>query len=269
MSNKFKKIDEHHKDIFEADPLVEFLSKEILIDENEELPEYISTTRPEDYEGASERIRVSLYSPLDMHFYDSERRHTGPTTTTFDGVEVPILEENIPGSSYWVLGERKYVSLPPGEEIRLELDGYDEGSFALILESGEERKVFSHLPVSEDTTGSLTITPDGIENVEVLTMDYNGDDTGGKYTAQVGGGYEEVEDTESDESIEPLPDSSESPQPASPPSSEPSSSSESLTDTSEASPTSDESSSTSPTSNESSSTIFHFERILISLRHFE
>jgi len=92
--------DRKHKNIFETSPVLDLLSDLLRNSEAGALPQYISTERPADYEDASPRIRVSLHSPLHLHFYDSEGRHTGPATTELDGVEVPYIEEGIPGSTY-------------------------------------------------------------------------------------------------------------------------------------------------------------------------
>jgi hypothetical protein len=101
------------------------------------LPEFINTTRPSDYKNAGSRLRMSLYSPLDIHLYDDAGNHTGPKTITIDGETKTILEEGIPNSYYYQFGERKYVGVSRGEHIQMKMDGYDSGTYTLKMEEVE------------------------------------------------------------------------------------------------------------------------------------
>ena len=89
----------------------------------------------------------------------------------------------------FIFGERKYASLPSGAEIRVELDGYAEGSYTLSFkeifkEETVSSAVFAHLPTSVQTTASLTIPEEGVRSIGVLEGDYNGEAEGGTYTAE-------------------------------------------------------------------------------------
>jgi pimeloyl-ACP methyl ester carboxylesterase len=178
-------IQREHKNLFEIDSLNQFLSS-IINDSysTEPLPEFIKTSRPADYEGAKPKLRMSLYSPLDIHLYDSAGRHTGPKKIMVDGQERTVFEENILNSYYYQFGERKYVGFSGGESIRMEMDGYGEGSYTLKLEEvkqaehGEEtvfHTTFNHLPVTSDTTVSLDIPETGLADMAPLEADIDGD----------------------------------------------------------------------------------------------
>ncbi|NCU41756.1 MAG: hypothetical protein EOM19_03470 [Candidatus Moranbacteria bacterium] len=185
--------DRSHKNLFEASPVLMFLTNTLQKLPDAELPEFIKTQRPDDFAEDSSRIRVSLYSPLDIHLYDTERRHTGISKVIYDGQEIPFIEENIPQSSYFQLGERKYLHFSGGEEYTLELAGYEEGTYSLILEEmdGEDiiaSKHFTHLPTSDKTTVSLTIPSSGIRTLDTIVSDYNGKEIGGEHIAYDGGG---------------------------------------------------------------------------------
>jgi parallel beta-helix repeat protein len=185
--NKENKNSKKHKNILEIGNLIEFFS-DIIKDENDDsLFSYIQQSRPEDYEDAPPRIRMSLYSPLDIHLYDNQGRHTGPMVVTDEaGNEAVTFEEAIPNSYYRQIGERKYVGFPGGEDIEVRLEGYAEGAFSLEMEevepteSGEEitgQTAFVNLPTSADTVVSLNIPVEGLSEVSPLQSDYDGDGT--------------------------------------------------------------------------------------------
>jgi len=134
---------------------------------------------------------MSLYSPLDISLTDSAGNHTGPKEITSDGVTSTIVEEGIPGSSYYRFGDRKYVSFPAVEPIGVRLDGYDDGSYTLKLEEvavtkeGEEtlsHTTFENLPVNAATTVELSVPKEGLAKLSALRADMNGDEPGGEYT---------------------------------------------------------------------------------------
>jgi hypothetical protein len=177
-------VNRGHKDILEVDSLGQFLSNIVYGQNLTELPEFIKTTRPIDYDGAKPRLRMSLYSPLDIHLYDSTGRHTGPKKITVDGQEQTIIETAIPNSYYYRFGERKYVGFGEGDDIRVEMDGYDSGSYTLKLEevkptaTGEEtlaHTTFEHLPVTSETKVSIAVPATGLSDLSPLSADVNGD----------------------------------------------------------------------------------------------
>jgi len=194
-----------HLDLFEADPIRNFVS-DIITNKYKDvsLPENIETKRPDDYDNAKPRIRMSLYSPLDIHLYDEQGNHTGPKTVTIDGQETTIIEEGIPNSYYMQLDGRKYVGIPSGENIKMEMDGYDSGSYTLKMEevgiSGNKESVtstlaFSNLPVSSSTKASMDIPSSGISNISSLNADYDGDGTEDYSVAPVVNGVSSLTDT--------------------------------------------------------------------------
>lgn len=184
-SNRFFANGREHKDILELDLLREFFDKIIkntyLLSP---LPNYFYSYRPDNYDGAASRLRMSLYSPLDIHLYDKDGRHTGPKKTVIDGHEVTMFEEGIPNSYYYRFGDRKYVGFGTGENVRVEMDGYAEGSYTLELEEvkttidGEEviaHTVFENLPTTADTAVTLDIPETGLTDMTALEADIDGD----------------------------------------------------------------------------------------------
>lgn len=173
-----------HKNILEMVSAQQFVLDIIKNKNISILPTYISTSRPEDYIDAKPRIRMSLYSPLNIHLYDSEERHTGPKKVTDEkGNEGIVFEEEIPNSYYYQLGDRKYVGFPSGENIHIEMDGYAEGAYTLKMEEIKETEIgeeiasqitFKNLPVSANTKVTLNVPETGINNISNLETDYDG-----------------------------------------------------------------------------------------------
>jgi hypothetical protein len=176
-----------HKNILEVKSVKYFINKIITGVDLTSLPEYIFTSRPEDYESVKPRLRMSLYSPLDIHLY-SGGLHTGPKTITDDnGNERTVFEEAIPNSYYYQFGDRKYVGFEGGENMAVEMEGYAEGAYTLKLEevglneSGEEvvvaHAVLENLPTMADTVVRFDIPEAGIAEPLLLQADLDGDGT--------------------------------------------------------------------------------------------
>jgi len=180
--NKGLNVDRKHKNIFETTSIRNFIKDEIQ-NSDAVLPDYISSIRPDDYQNSEPQIRMSLYSPLDIHLY-SGGNHTGYNEIDTDEGKQRILEENIPNSYYFQLGERKYVGFEKGEDVTIKLDGYYKGAYTLKIEEvaqtedGEEvinHITFKNLPASENTQVELIIPKEGLEEISDLQADYNDD----------------------------------------------------------------------------------------------
>ena len=175
--------DVKHGNILEASDVRDFIKNEIRNNEAD-LPEYISSEKPADFANMEPKIRMSLYSPLDIHLYDSAGNHTGyKEIQTAEGPQ-RIIEEGVSGSYYLQLGDRKYVGFEAGENIEIKLDGYAEGAYTLKIEevkygeAGEEiinHITFKNLPASEETRVKLTIPGEGLGEISELEADYDGD----------------------------------------------------------------------------------------------
>ena len=162
-----------HADILEVPELLSF-AKNIIIRDNNIFPDYISNLSPKG-QPTDVRLRFTLHSPLTLDFYDDLGNHTGVSTTTNQ------VEENIPGSRYLTFGEVKYVSIPSTANARLFMNGYEDGSFTLEVETVTGDTVlsstsFAGIPNTENTTATMIITAGGeIQNLSPLLVDVNGD----------------------------------------------------------------------------------------------
>ncbi|HPN54838.1 MAG TPA: hypothetical protein PLB52_02790 [Candidatus Moranbacteria bacterium] len=185
--NKGFTIDRNHKNILEVSSIQQFISNIINNSySTSSLPEFIKTSRPNDYENAQSRLRMSLYSPLDINLYDDAGNHTGPKTIAIDGGIKTIFEEGIPDSYYYQFGDQKYIGFGGGENIHVVMKGYDTGSYTLkleevkVTENGDD--VFAHvtfadLPTTADTTVSFSVPETGLANMTTLDADIDSDGT--------------------------------------------------------------------------------------------
>ena len=176
-----------HSNILEAESVRNFVNETITKHHvPEKLPPYILRERPEDKKKMKNphRIRMALYSPLDIHLYDQHGNHTGPTTVTVDGREMTTIETRIPNSYYDVFGDQKYVGWGGDSDVRIVLDGYDKGVYTLTLQEvsvtdyGEKQGdhiTLADLPTTENTTAHMTVSGGTLDDVTSLAADYDGD----------------------------------------------------------------------------------------------
>jgi hypothetical protein len=94
-----------------------------------------------------------LHSPLTLGFRDTEGRYTGLKE---DGT---IVEE-IPGTSYQLLGEVKFLSIPEEIAGELEMIGIDDGEFTLEVRkvTGASEIVEESAFVSVDTKKGMRVS---------------------------------------------------------------------------------------------------------------
>lgn len=132
-------------------------------------PEFLS----EEPETVGRRtLRFFLHSPLTLSLVDRDGNRTGPSSADANG-------HAIPGSQYGSLGEVQYVIAPAGEAYRLELDGYDTGTFTLEIQEVDGGTVIASttvaaIPASADTSASMSIAPSLLESGPLL-VDVDGD----------------------------------------------------------------------------------------------
>lgn len=176
--------DRKHKDILEIDSVEQFI--ENIIKDDSQLPNHIKTSRPnpEEYDNKKPKLRMSLYSPLDIHLYDENGNHTGPKKITIDGQEKTVFEEGIPNSYYYQFGDRKFVGFQGGQDIKVEMDGYDMGAYTLKLEEIEVNATgenilntaeFKDLPTTDQTKVTFEIPLTGLKYMTELDVDIDSD----------------------------------------------------------------------------------------------
>ena len=129
-------------------------------------------TVPEQFSGET-TISVSTYSPVALHAYDSEGRHTGILP---DG----NFEIGIPESQYEKIGESNFIFVPAGHEYKFVVDGLNSGKFDLKVRKYKgsnlgESVTYLNVPVEgNQTNAELLITNNNPSNLKV-DEDGNGD----------------------------------------------------------------------------------------------
>lgn len=146
---------------------------------------------------------VLVQSPVELHIYDSQNRHTGPIING-------DFENNIPGSVYSTLGTTKSIWLPENGQYTFKLLATDNGDFDLKIRSFEndvntQTIIYKDVPILNTTKieadyntaltpPMLEIDQDGngtsdkqIEASALLTGDQNNDQASPTTTINLNG----------------------------------------------------------------------------------
>jgi pimeloyl-ACP methyl ester carboxylesterase len=129
-----------------------------------------------DSDGGLDALVVSTHSPVELHVYDSQGRHTGLIPVPVEGIEeglVSFTESEIPGSRFDVYGNEDdpetYIHLPDGkgETYSVVVKGTDIGIATLQIEritDGAHRELIETiLPVTSLMIASTTVMNSGAE----------------------------------------------------------------------------------------------------------
>jgi len=149
--------------------------------DNVNLPQGISTSTADCFtprtQGANNEttIEISTHSPVALHVYDSEGRHTGP----MPGGDIEL---GIQGSTYQQIGENSFILVPATTTpYRIVNDSLSSGTFTMKVKGYEgaaltESATYISVPLQSDqTTAELNFS--GFQNPLDLELDQNGDGT--------------------------------------------------------------------------------------------
>ncbi len=134
----------------------------------------ISTSTQDCFAGFREsHFEISTHSPVALHAYDSQNRHTGPNSTG-------DVDLQIPGSSYETIGENSFILLPASDTYRIQGNGLSSGAFTLKVKRYDEgvnllrEATYIQVPlVSASTTATLAVSSSTSD--APLSLDLNGD----------------------------------------------------------------------------------------------
>ncbi len=168
-NNNFDRI---HKDILEVQELISLISSIITrtpFDPNA----IVVQVKPVN---TSNRLRLSIHSPVSIGAYDSLGNFTGKVCSDIE--DFCYIQENISNSSYLEFGEGKYVNIPEESLSKVILKGTDIGTFTFEMETivpnGEStQSVFSDILVTTQTKGEVMFST--TTRQLVLTLDVTGD----------------------------------------------------------------------------------------------
>ena len=170
--NTLLRVNREHKDILEVDSLNSFIQS-VIQKTDIVFDTVLKNIEPTD---DSNRLRISIHSPVTIDAYDTEGNHTGkicPQTSDFC-----YAEENILNSSYLEFGEGKYINLPEDQMSKVKLQGTDVGTFTYdsekVLPDGTSTvSSFVDIPVTTQTQAEITLNPS--TGTPQLALDVTGD----------------------------------------------------------------------------------------------
>jgi nitrous oxidase accessory protein NosD len=164
----------NHVNITENPEIISLLSN-ITTDSNENTP-HIKSTKPIM---SKCRFKVfGMFSPADIDLYDNNGRHVGvnqdQSTNAFKK-----FDTDIPGSDFFIMGDKKFAIVPDEGEYTLKIDGTGNGLYTLDITTQENGEIinntsFSDLPVTPALKGSILIDTQS-QDEPVLEVDINGD----------------------------------------------------------------------------------------------
>lgn len=87
---------------------------------------------------------LSVHSPINLHVYDQSGHHTGPTSSGF--------ETQIPGSTYQILDDNKFIFLPNPNIYTLKFESTNLGSFDFKIKDFADSKnikttLYQNIPI--------------------------------------------------------------------------------------------------------------------------
>jgi len=169
-------VNRHHASILEIESLEDFIRMIINNNEdNNDLPMYISTIKPEDL---NTRLRLAIHSPISINVIDGYGNHTGLATNPDPTSDLQRFEEQIPNSYYLQLGEHKYVGLDTRDTYTIVLKGEDIGLFTFeVQEVLNDEAIatvsFVNVPVMPNSISTLSLQ--GVADLSELLLDVDGD----------------------------------------------------------------------------------------------
>ena len=131
-----------------AIPEVQMLIEKMHSSDVEELPANIYPMEPAL--PVRHRFRLFLHSPLTLEVRDANGRYTGPDTEVGE-------KEEIPDSTYGVLGDVQYISLPADETYAITLRGISTGMFTLEVQEVVDEIIKNEVRFSQVNSSTSTV----------------------------------------------------------------------------------------------------------------
>lgn len=165
-----------HSSILEV-PAVLDLVNNIVLGTSTGPIKYITNEKPESV--SSDNLKISVFSPVNVHAYDINSNHTGVIANPDKSSDIKLVEENIPNSFYEEVGEGKYFVLQnPEEKTDIHIQGTGVGVFTLKIENTDDGKLtiteFTDIPTTDLTKVKIDFTTSAASTTLLLDSDGNG-----------------------------------------------------------------------------------------------
>lgn len=156
-----------HKNILEDKNILSFL-EEILTNRDSS---QLSSVEPIN---TKTKLHLSVHSPVNIGIYDSLGNFTGKICSG----DVCEIKEDIAGSTYFEIGEGKYINVNNENYSITKLEGTGVGTFTYIQEKempdqSTTTLIFKDIPVTVETKAEISVNPQN--NILEMKMDTNGD----------------------------------------------------------------------------------------------
>jgi pimeloyl-ACP methyl ester carboxylesterase len=172
-----------HRDILEIPELLDFIKSEI---SGNPVSDSIVMNDNSVLNAGGQRLHFTLHSPLTLGVTDVQGRYTG-----LDPISKKVREE-IPNVSYKRFGDIQVISSPSNLNLKLGLQGYASGNFALDIEKQQGNSIiestsYQGIPSSTSTSARIDIAADQDIASTSLQVDQNSDGTIDKVLQGVSG----------------------------------------------------------------------------------
>ena len=186
--NKAQSAEESHASILNVDPTVDLITSATVSNSlsNLPLPKYISNKPPTKADFHDNDIYVTVHSPVELHVYDSQGRHTGLLPNTDPNTsDIIRYETKVPGTSYFANTDVPYVKVPYGAPYTITLVGTGTGTYTLDVEHDMNGGIVStehyvDMPVTPLLKAQIVIST----STDPLGQTGEGGDTGSSSTPQ-------------------------------------------------------------------------------------
>lgn len=164
-----------HKDILGARPVLNLVDA-IIQNSSVQVSNYINKTKPK-ISDSDKALIVSAHSPVTLGVTDQHGNYTGITPGQDPGADILTITTDIPGSSYFTVGDAKYLILPDDGEYTFAMGGTGSGDVTVFVEtlSGDNQKIvssYSDFTVSTSTQASFTVSSGASSDI---ALDLDGD----------------------------------------------------------------------------------------------
>ena len=136
---------------------------------------FVTSEKPEE-EDVGDKLIVSAHSPVTLGVTDQFGNYTGITPGQDPDADILTITTDIPGSSYFTVGDAKYLILPDDGQYTFVMGGTGEGEVTVIIEtlSGDEQTTTATYNFSVSESSQATFV---IENSTpgTITLDQDGD----------------------------------------------------------------------------------------------